>query len=122
MGSGAAFLNEGSAGLSCGGECSRLTGDADLDGWSAEDDDSAVDGWIAHPGCHQSADEDSGRAHRDHVWRPDAGEHVSDTSSGEEFDEDGGFAGRKNRAAYVRDDSRHHGAYVHVGYSGCWGH
>ncbi len=113
--SGAAFLNEGSTGLCGGGERASLSGDADLYGWSPDDDDSAMSGGVSHAGSHEASDEDGGRAHDDGVGWADADEHVGDAGGGEEFDEDSGFARRDDGAAYVRDDSRDHGADVHVG-------
>src|SRR5271157_5139903 len=102
----------------CGGGGRRgSAGFADHDGEAAEDDDAAMDGGVADAGGHEIADEDSGRAHGDHVWRADAGGHIRDAGGREHPDQHGGAARRKDWSADMRHDARDHRANVHIRHS-----
>ena len=77
---------------------------------------------VPHPRGRAAADQDGGRAFGDCIWRPDTGTHAANDRRGQSGDEDGGHPGWENGPADVRDDPGHHGADVHIAYSGSGRH
>lgn len=85
-------------------------------------DNTAVRCGIADARRRRAAYHNAGRAYCDCIGTAGADRHVSDTRRRYSSDQYRRTAGRQNRAADVRDNTRHHGADMHVGNTGGWRH
>lgn len=94
----------------------------DENGRKACRDNTAVRRGIANTCRKRTADQDGGGAHCDHIWTAGADCHVADTRRRDSTDQHRRTTWRQNRAADVRNNTRHHRTDMHVGNTGGWRH